>query len=88
MINAESKCPYANALDCPLYLAAHLGGFGCDDGEIGDGLCAVDRGLDYDRELGRFRAAYPRDLALFEWNREKRNNQAQRRRNLTANGIH
>lgn len=83
-----TKCPYDDVADCPLYIAAHYGGFGCDDGGIGDGRCGVDRGLDYNYELGRFRTAYPREVAMIEWNKTKRERAEQISRNMRMMGVH
>ncbi|AVX04289.1 hypothetical protein MXMO3_01764 [Maritalea myrionectae] len=86
------QCPFKQTNEvqfCPLYLAAHYPGYGCDGGRLGESLCAVDTNdIDYADELGRFKAAYPREVALLEWERSKRELKAQRDRNMRLNGVH
>lgn len=54
MRSEDTKCPHADVQFCPLYLAAHGAiGIGCDDGNLDQGGCAVDREMDYFKELGR-----------------------------------
>jgi len=53
-----SDCPHSRIEFCPLYVAAHeAGGNGCDDGRLGEGGCAVSRGMDYGRQLASLSAA-------------------------------
>lgn len=44
---SEPGCPHLPLIQyCPLYVAAHhpeLSRFGCDDGQLGSGECAIDR---------------------------------------------
>ena len=81
------KCPHANIAFCPLYHAAHVSG-GCDDGRLEEGGCAVDRGMDYQRELARLNDARPDIVAAAEWAERKDAVMSQRARNRRYNGIH
>ena len=82
-------CPHENIVYCPLYLASHeAGGFGCDDGQLGYGGCAADRGLDYAATIERLRAHNPRIIADCEWRQAVDEGRAQRDRNMRAAGIH
>jgi hypothetical protein len=85
----DKKCPHSRIEFCPLYIAAHeAGGFGCDDGRLGEGGCAVSRGLDYGRALARLSHAN-RDLVLECAERENRHMKVeQRRRNVKNLGLH
>lgn len=78
-------CPHKNIQFCPLYVASHglqapSGEWlGCDDGKLGDGHCAVDRGMKYAREVAKLQAAHPglveqlafKEEAAEEWNAAK-----------------
>lgn len=82
-------CPHADIVFCPLYVAAHEGyGFGCDDGGLADGFCAINRGLDYRGELARLNAASPRLVAQLEFSEHAAAVTAQRKRNMRAAGVH
>ena len=77
------QCPHANIIFCPLYIAAHEGE-GCDDGRLGEGGCAVSRGMDYAAAIARIRP----DIVEESCRRERENELAdQRRRNMRINGI-
>ena len=85
----ETKCPHANIIHCPLYVASHAAiGIGCDDGGLADGGCAVDRGMDYVCEVAKFRAQMPREVAMLEWNERAEQMRQQRARNMRAAGVH
>lgn len=84
-----AKCPHDEARFCPLYHAAHEGGgHGCDDGRLGEGGCAVDRGLDYDRAYVRLCLAKPQLVAECEFKELEEARKQQRARNLRAVGLH
>lgn len=83
------KCPHENIVHCPLYHASHSGnGFGCDDGDLGGGECAVARGMSYAAEVEKLRVHEPKMVAQIEWDQQAEALKAQRRRNLAINGIH
>jgi hypothetical protein len=84
-------CPHRNPRFCPLYVACHdplACGLGCDDGRMGEGGCAADRGLDYDMAVARLHAARPRIVAVCEFNAAAQAGRDQRARNLRLNGVH
>lgn len=62
---ARRRCPHERVDQCPLYLVSHFGrGFGCDDGNLLTGECAVDRGaMDYEAEVAAGRATLWRPRA-------------------------
>ena len=89
----EGKCPHANIIHCPLYLAAHIANAGgCDDGRLGEGGCAVDRGMNYRAGVEAFRAKYPREVAECEFAEAAAQAAAQadeqRARNMRLSGVH
>lgn len=45
-------------------------GYGCDDGRLDEGDCAVSHGWPYDRALARLDAAMPRLVAELRWKEE------------------
>lgn len=82
-------CPHADIRWCPLYHAAHEGwGLGCDDGGLGDGNCAVARGQDYARSIGKIRTLHPGYVERIEWNEDAEAIAQQRERNVRLNGVH
>lgn len=83
------KCPHDRVEFCPLYVAAHEGGgFGCDDGRLQEGGCAVSRSMDYGKALARLSNAN-RDLVQECAERESFFMKLeQRRRNMKAAGVH
>lgn len=82
-------CPHHDIRFCPLYHASHEGdGFGCDDGGLADGHCAVARDLDYDMAVGKLRGAKPGYVERIEWNASLAESKEQRARNMRVNGIH
>jgi hypothetical protein len=85
----DRKCPHARIEFCPLYIAAHeAGGFGCDDGRLAEGGCAVSRSLDYGRALARLSEAN-RALVLECAEQENHNMKVeQRRRNMKNLRLH
>lgn len=85
----ERKCQHERIEFCPLYIAAHEGGgFGCDDGRLAEGGCAVSRGMDYGKALARLSHAN-RELVLECAERESHHMKIeQRRRNMKNLGLH
>lgn len=83
------RCPHTDIRFCPLYHAAHMdGGFGCDDGRLDEGGCAVSRGWSYARALARLDAAMPRIVAEMRWKEEAAEGRLQRDRNMRLLGLH
>lgn len=84
-----SECPHACIEFCPLYVAAHeCGGFGCDDGRLQEGGCAITRGLDYGQALAKLSQA-KRALVLECAEAENRQMKIeQRRRNMKNLNLH
>lgn len=79
-------CPHTDIRFCPLYLAAHdCQGLGCDDGRLGEGGCAVDRGLNYATAVARL---CPREVAQAAWRASAEEHRAQIARNMRAAGLH
>lgn len=85
----DRKCPHSRTEFCPLYVAAHeSGGFGCDDGRLAEGGCAVSRGMDYGHALAKLSHA-KRDLVLECAERENLNTKIEQRRcNIKNLGLH
>ncbi|OWV68060.1 hypothetical protein ATY76_14205 [Rhizobium sp. R339] len=84
-------CPHKDIQFCPLYLAMHssrLFGFSCDDGQLGSGLCAVARKLDYAKTVARLEAAWPGLVAERRFQEEAEEAKEQRRRNMRLLGLH
>lgn len=81
-------CPHRDIRFCPLYHGAHIGGPGCDDGQLGNGECAVARGMDYAAEKERLRVREARLVAELEWREAVEESKAQRLRNMKAAGLH
>jgi hypothetical protein len=83
----HSDCYY-----CPLYHAAHdpaISAWGCDDGELGTGECAVTRGTrDYAEAIGRLAVLAPRLVAGLRFKEEAATAGVQRSRNLRLASIH
>jgi hypothetical protein len=76
---------HAECRFCPLYHAAHdpaLSAWGCDDGRVDEGGCAVDRGMDYAEAVGRIAALAPRVVAELRWKEDAAASAAQRARNM------
>jgi len=84
-----SDCPHDRNEFCPLYIAAHeAGGFGCDDGKLGEGGCAVSRGMEYGQALAKLSLA-KRALVLECAEAENRHMKIeQRKRNMKNLGLH
>jgi len=84
-----NDCPHSRIEFCPLYIASHeAGGFGCDDGRLAEGGCAVSRGMDYGNALAKLSAAN-RGLVLECAVRENhRMVVEQRQRNMKNLGLH
>ncbi|ATN34751.1 hypothetical protein ACO34A_13170 [Rhizobium sp. ACO-34A] len=90
------KCPHSDIRFCPLYVAAHGlqtpegEWLGCDDGKLEDGHCAVDRGMNYAREVAKVKRAEPglvealefKEVAAEEWA------EAERRRGKRQRMLH
>lgn len=84
-----AKCPHKEVRFCPLYIAAHTAaGLGCDDGKMGDGHCAVARGLSYVGAVRKIVAKLPCLAEQAKWAESAEQATDQRRRNLRLNGIH
>ena len=84
-----TKCPHADIRFCPLYLAAHVAGAGgCDDGHLGEGGCAVDRGMNYADEAARLQVTQFHLVAEAEYAERQDATIKQRARNMRAAGIH
>lgn len=89
MMRGNTKCPHADIIHCPLAEAAHIAGAGgCDDGQLDQGGCAVDRGQSYDEMVGRLTARHPRIVAQCRWNEQLAERRDQRTRNMRLNGVH
>ncbi|WCK01039.1 hypothetical protein [Agrobacterium tumefaciens] len=85
----KKRCPHADIRFCPLYHAAHMeGGYGCDDGRLDEGGCAVSRAWSYDHALARLEAAMPRLVAELRWKEEAAEGKLQRDRNMRLLGLH
>ena len=84
------RCPHPNIAYCPLYHAAHeAGGFGCDDGRLGDHEgCAVDRGADYGRMVSALWKVRPEIISEAAEAESLAMKRAQRERNMRAAGLH
>lgn len=83
-----ANCSHADIRFCPLYIAAHMGnGFGCDDGRLDKGTCAVSRSLCYAEAVECLRAAEPRMVATLAFEEEAEAAKQQRARNMRAAGI-
>ena len=82
------RCPHADIQFCPLYVASHGTGYGCDDGQLGDGHCAVHRGLNYAAEVELIRVNCPGVVERCEWRQALAERAVLRARNLRLNGIH
>jgi hypothetical protein len=81
-------CPHSRIEFCPLYLASHECAGGCDDGRLGEGGCAVSRGMDYGQALARLsreRPALVREAAERE---SEAMRTEQRQRNARNLGLH
>lgn len=86
---AATKCPHEHIQFCPLYVAAHVAGAGgCDDGELGQGGCAVDRGMDYFKEVRRLEVEQFELVAQCEYDQRWHERNEQRKRNMRAAGVH
>lgn len=85
----DRKCPHARIEFCPLYVAAHEGGgFGCDDGKLQEGGCAVSRLLDYGKALARLSHAN-RELVMECAERESLQMKIEQpQRNMKNLGLH
>lgn len=85
-----NSCPHANIRFCPLYHAAHMIGgenlirFGCDDGRLDEGGCAVDRGRSYAETVAELAVASPRLAPILRFQEQAEQSAAQRRRNMAG----
>lgn len=83
------RCPHPNIAYCPLYHAAHeVGGLGCDDGKLGNGSCAVDRGADYGQMVSALWKARPELISEAAEAESLAMKRQQRERNMRAAGLH
>lgn len=84
-------CPrHADIRFCPLYHASHGDApeYGCDDGQLGTGQCAVHRGFDYDRAVAGLRVKLPGYVEEIEFREDAEARRAQHLRNIRAAGLH
>lgn len=84
-------CPHADIRFCPLYLGAHDPELGasCDDGRLGEGGCAVDRGLSYAAVVAKMPVRFIAELAFREdAEAVARHSSEQRSRNMMLLGLH
>lgn len=84
----KTRCPHEDIQYCPLYIASHGTGLGCDDGGWGNGQCAVDRRMSYERERELVRVKAPGLVEQAEWREAAARRREQQGRNLRLNGIH
>ncbi len=87
----SAGCPHKEARFCPLYVALHGArtfSFGCDDGELGTGACAVSRRMDYVKAAAKLEAAWPGLIAECRFKEEAAERDRQRRRNMRLLGLH
>ena len=89
-MSAKPGCPHRDIRCCPLYHAAHEAGWGmgCDDGRLGEGGCATDRKLDYDRAVARLRAHHPGYVEVIELWELRQASKDQMRRNMRFSAVH
>lgn len=85
----DRKCPHSRIEFCPLYIAAHeASGYGCDDGRLGEGGCAVSRSMNYGKALAALSHAN-RELVQECAERESLHMRLeQRSRNMKNLGLH
>lgn len=85
-----NACPHEDKRFCPLYIAAHVpGAGGCDDGQLGGGTCAVDRGKSfYDAKVCRLRLSHPGLVEDCEWRADLDQRQKQMARNMRSASLH
>jgi hypothetical protein len=79
---SEKRCPHEEIQFCPLYVASHGTGFGCDDGRLGEDGCAVTRGMPYHREVEVLRVRCPGLVEGCEWRQALADRKARIGRNL------
>lgn len=84
----RKNCPHEDVQYCPLYVASHGTGLGCDDGELGSGNCAVARKMNYKREVQLVRVKVPGLVETCEWQEQLAARRDQQSRNIRLNGIH
>lgn len=83
------RCPHANIIHCPLYVAAHdPDGLGCVSSRDDGFACDVAEGsMDYSAALGRLMALDPRMVATLKWKEDNAARSTQRLQNMRALGI-
>ena len=81
------RCPHNDVRFCPLYLAAHTASGGCDDGRLGEGGCAVTRGLSYANERKRLEVAEFHLVARAEFDERQEARRQQAARNMRLCGL-
>lgn len=67
---------------------AHVPGWGCDDGHLDEGPCAVSRGMHYATEVARASIVHAVIIEECRWAEHLAERKAQLSRNLRAAGIH
>jgi hypothetical protein len=84
-----NRCPHSEVRFCPLYIAAHeSGGFSCDDGKLGEGGCAVTRGLDYGHVLASLWRIKPQLISEAAFLENAEASRQQCARNMRLAGLH
>ncbi|CDZ67644.1 Hypothetical protein NGAL_HAMBI2605_59250 [Neorhizobium galegae bv. orientalis] len=87
----KKGCPHKDIQFCPLYVAMHMAvttNFSCDDGQLGEGTCAVARKMDYDQAVAKLEAHWPAVVAERRFAEQAAEAKAQRLRNMRAAGLH
>ena len=87
-MSTRQNCPHKNIIYCPLYVASHGLGGGCDDGRLHEGGCAVDRGMDYRVAVIALRSRYPDKMEELEREQAIAEAREQIDRNMRLSGVH
>lgn len=83
------KCPHKDIRFCPLYHAAHESSrYGCDDGELGYGECAIARGMIYKDAVAGLKVEKPALVEQLKFKEDAEERWAQTARNMRLLGIH
>lgn len=66
------KCPHANIIHCPLYVAMHVAGTpSCFSTKLDEGLCKVDLGASYQALLANLNGFDLAIAAECEWQKPR-----------------
>lgn len=88
----RERCPHANIVHCPLYVAAHIAGApSCDDGKLDEmSGCAVDRNFEgyYGEKVAALSKMHPNIVIECAFAENAEAVRAQRSRNMRMAGIH